>query len=43
MISVVRSLERYGYIVIPIDLGEKNDADTEDNHEMSALERFLQI
>jgi hypothetical protein len=43
MISVVRSLERYGYVVIPIDLGEKNDADTDDNHEMSALERFLQI
>lgn len=40
--SVVRSLERYGYIAIPFDEGDAFD-DSEQDEEISALERFLQI
>jgi hypothetical protein len=43
-VSVIRSLERYGYTVIPLDVniadGERAD---DDAVEMSALERFLSI
>lgn len=46
--SVVRSLERYGYIAIPIsddaDSTADSTADSDNaNEEMSALERFLSI
>ena len=44
MVSVIRSLERYGYVAIPIDLGANDAENSTDNEpEMSALERFLQI
>ncbi len=44
--SVIRSLERYGYVVIPV--GESSSEGTDDAKEdeertISALERFLQI
>jgi hypothetical protein len=39
--AIVRSLERYGYVAIPIT--SQNDDDDTGEHEMSALERFLQI
>jgi hypothetical protein len=42
--SVVRSLERYGYIAIPISDDADSTADSNNaNEEMSALERFLSI
>jgi hypothetical protein len=43
MQSVVRSLQRYGYVVVPIDYGAPEAEADNDEHEMSALERFLQI
>lgn len=40
--SVVRSLDRYGYIAIPLDDDVDNDI-SDEHEEMSALERFLLI
>jgi hypothetical protein len=42
-VSVIRSLERYGYSVIPLDVKIGDNDESDDAVEMSALERFLSI